>query len=269
MKKIWLNDKQPDANGDYVLVIENGMGHRVSTFKAKTIEEVADQLADAQVNANRQLSRSTKPDNGRQPFQATPRELTPADRLRLSSEITDPNKVAEAVTEIVTAAQGAPPATVTKKFQEFDQNAADEYYRQEAVAFTNDYPEYYPVPENQTALFEALRANNYDLTRNNLAIVFAQLFEAGKLIPWPADDEMPLEQEPPPAPVPVVAAPPPAPRPRSFSSGLRNTDANGSKPAPRPRAPIITRAQLEAMSRAEYNEKLRDPIFRRAVDALA
>lgn len=264
MKKVWLNEKQPDENGDYVLVIENGMGHRVSTFKAKTIEEVADQLADAQVNANRQLSRSTKPDNGRTPFQATPRELTPADRLRLSNEITDPNHVAEAVTEIVTAAQGAPPATVTKKFQEFDQNAADEYYRQEAVAFTEDYPEYYPVPENQSALFEALRASSYDLTRNNLAIVFTQLFQAGKLVPWPSGDAPP-EEAPPTPPAPVAA---PAPRPRSFSSGLRNTDANGSKPAPAPRKPIITRAELERMSRAEYNEKLRDPIFRRAVDAL-
>ena len=267
MKKIWLNDKQPDENGHYTLVIENGNGHRVSTFKG-TIDDITDQLAEAQVNANRQLSRVAKPDNGRTPFQATPRELTPADRLRLSAEITDPNKVAEAVTEIVTAAQGAPPATVTKKFQELDQSAADEYYRSEAVAFTNDYPEYYPVPENQQALFDALRAANYDLTRNNLAIVFTQLMQAGKLVPWP--DETPLEEEAPPPPVPVVAAPPPpAPRPRSFSSGLRNTDANGSKPAPKPRVPLITRAQLESMSRAEYNEKLRDPIFRRAVDALA
>lgn len=265
MKKIWLNDKQPDENGNYTLVIENGNGHRVSTFIG-TIEQITDQLAEAQVNANRQLSRIAKPDNGRVPFQVAPRELTPADRLRLSSEITDPNKVAEAVTEIVTAAQGAPPATVTKKFQEFDQNAADEYYRQEAVAFTSDYPEYYPVPENQQALFDALRAHNYDLTRNNLAIVFAELFHAGKLVLWPTDDMMPPEEPPtPPAPV----APPPTPRPRSFSTGLRNTDANASKPAPAPRKPVITRAELERMSRAEYNEKLRDPIFRRAVDALA
>jgi hypothetical protein len=263
MKKIWLNDKQPDENGDYVLVIENGMGHRVSTFKGKSIDDVAEQLADAQVNANRQLSRSTKPDNGRVPFQATPRELTPADRLRLSTEITDPNKVAEAVTEIVTAAQGAPPATVVKKFQELDQTAADEYYRQEAEAFTGDYPEYYPVPENQQALFAALSARNYDLTRNNLAIVFAELSNAGKLVPWPNDEAPPVE---PPTPPP---APTPTPRPRNFSSGLRNTDANASRPAPTPRKPAITRAELERMSRAEYNEKLRDPIFRRAVDALA
>jgi hypothetical protein len=265
MKKIWLNDKQPDENGNYTLVIENGNGHRISTFKG-TIEEITDQLAEAQVNANRQLSRVAKPDNGRVPFQVAPRELTPADRLRLSSEITDPNKVAEAVTEIVTAAQGAPPATVTKKFQEFDQNAADEYYRQEAVAFTTDYPEYYPVPENQQALFDALRAHNYDLTRNNLAIVFAELFHAGKLVAWPSDDITPPEE--PPAP-PVAVAPPPTPRPRSFSTGLRNTDANASKPTPAPRKPAITRAELERMSRAEYNERLRDPIFRRAVDALA
>lgn len=264
MKKTWLNDKQPDENGDFHLVIENGNGHKISHFKGKDFESIAEQVADAQINANRQLSR-LRPDTGRQPLVMTPKELTPADRLRLSNDINDPNKVVEAVTEIVTASQGAPPAVVGKKFAEFDQQAADEYYNNEAVAFVQDYPEYYPIPENQQALFHALEANHYDLTRNNLAIVFSQLLQAGKIVPWP-DDGGPTSEETPSLPEPP---PPPPPRPRNVSSGLRNTDANGSKPVPRPRAPIVTRADLERMSRAEYNEKIRDPIFRRAVDALA
>jgi hypothetical protein len=264
MKKTWLNDKQPDENGDYHLAIENGNGHRISTFKGKSYEDIADQLADAQINANRQLSR-LKPDTGRQPFVVQPRELTPADRLRLSNDITDPNKVAEAVTEIVTASQGAPPSAVGKRFAEYDQKAADEYYNQEALAFVDDYPDYYPIPENQQALFQALEANHYDLTRNNLAIVFNQLFHAGKMVPWPEEGGPPEE----PPNLPVAPPPPPPSRPRSISSGLRNTDASASRPAPKPRSPIVTRADLERMSRSEYNEKIRDPIFRRAVDALA
>lgn len=262
MKKTWLNDKQPDENGDYHLIIENGNGHKISHFKGKSYEEIADQVADAQINANRQLSR-LRPDVGRQPFLVEQKELTPADRLRLSNEINDPSKVVEAVTEIVTASQGAPPSAVGKKFAEFDQKAADEYYNQEALAFVADYPEYYPIPENQQALFAALEANKYDLTRNNLAIVYDQLFHAGKMVPWPEEGG---PEEPPALPAPP---PPPAPRPRSISSGLRNSDASASRPTPKPRTPMVTKADLERMSRAEYNERIRDPIFRRAVDALA
>jgi hypothetical protein len=270
MKKVWLNNKQPDENGDIVLVIENSAGHRVSTFKGKTIEEVTDALADAQVHANRQLGRILRPDTGRQPLQLQPREITSADRLRYSTEITDPNRVVEVVDEIITARQGATPATVAQKFAQFDKTDADTYYLNEANAFMADYPEYYAVPENQQKLFTALQTAGYDLTRNNLALVFQQLWNEGKLVMPPTVDDS-MEEEPTLQPVAVAApaAPPSQPAPRSVSTGLRNSDANGSKPAPRSRTPMVTRADLERMSRAEYNERLRDPVFRRAVDALA
>jgi hypothetical protein len=265
MKKTWLNNKQPDENGDYHLVIENGNGHRISTFKGKNFEDIAEQVADAQINANRQLSR-LKPDTGRQPLVVQPRELTPADRLRLTNEINDPNTIDKAVNEIVTASQGAAPSTIGRTLNEIDQKALDDYYNQEAVAFVADFPEYYPIPENQQALFQALEAHHYDLTRNNLAIVYNELFHAGKMVPWPDSNDDGSEEQPPALPVPT---PPQPPRPRNISTGLRNTDASASRPAPKPRSPIVTKAELERMSRAEYNEKIRDPIFRRAVDALA
>lgn len=266
MKKVWLNDKQPDAEGNYVLEIRNNEGRLISTFRGP-MDQLAEDLADAQVNANRKLGRLLKPDTGREVFTAEPHELDAGDRLRLASEINDPNRVVEAVTEIVTAAQGAPPAAVTRKFAQMDQQAAEQYYLGEAQAFMQDYPEYYPIEENQIALIEGLKARRWDITRNNLAIIFNQLLAQAKMIPWPGDM---APQEEPPA-VPVAVAPPatPAPAPRNISTTLRNTDANGQKPAPRPRTPLVTRAQIEQMSRAEYNERLRDPVFRRAVDALA
>jgi hypothetical protein len=277
MKQRWLNDKQPDENGDLILVIENSQGHRVSTFKAKTIEEITDQVAEAQVQANRQLARLAKPDIGRIPMNAKPREITPAERMRLSADITDPGKIVEAVTEIVTASQGATPETLGKRVAAFDQKEADEYYRKEAEAFVEDYPEYYPVQENQQKIFAALEAAGYDLTRNNIAIIYNRLLDEGKLVLWPeepiqlpsGDVEPEAEAQHLPMRVAAVAAPPPNPRPRSFSSGLRSSDASASKPAPRKPTPIVTRAEIERMSRAEYNDRIRDPIFRRAVDALA
>jgi hypothetical protein len=264
MKERWLNNKQPDENGDIVLVIENNDGHRVSTFKGKTLEEVTDALVAAAVHANRQLGRYLKPDSGRTPMRVEPREITPEDRLRYSTDITDPSKVVEVVDEIMTARQGAPPAAVGKKLSEFDQAEAEEYCRQEAVAFMNDYPAYYPVEQNKDLLIDSLNKRGWDLTRNNLAIIYQGLLNEGKLVMWPQSS--PVEEElPPPEPVATTSTP----QRRNVATGLRNSDANASKPAPPRPKPIITRAALESMSRAEYNERIRDPIFRRAVDALA
>lgn len=256
MRKVWLNNKEPDENGDYILEIQNDEGNRVSTFKGKTMEEVADALADSQIHANRQLGRLLKPDKGRDtPLKVEPKDVPPQDRLRLASEITDPNRVVEAVEEIVTARQGVPPSTVGQRTSRLEQEAADRYYREEAEAFVTDHPNYYPVQQNMSILFRALEERGYDLTRNNLAIVYDALAAQGRLIQWPQS-----ETAEPPAP---VANPPQ----HSRASGLRSSDASALKPAPVKR-PVVTYAEIDRMSKAEFNERLRDPVFRRAVDAL-
>jgi hypothetical protein len=284
MQKRWLNDKQPDENGDYVLVIENAAGKIVSTFKGKSIEEVAEALADSQVHANREISRLRKPDTGRSSVKVEPRDITPADKLRLSNEITDPNSIVEAVEEIVTKRMGITPNKLGAEFSRMTRKDQDEYYGGEAMAFRNENPDFYPVPQNRDALFEELKANGWDLTRNNLAIAFQTLKDRDALIPWPDDTQERIPQEQ----IPVAALPQPAyinggsgsangqttaqpapsPRPRSVSTGLRYSDASASAPPP-PQKKKYTRADIERMSRAEYNDKLRsDPDFRRQVDAM-
>jgi hypothetical protein len=267
MQKRWLNEKDndgkliPDEQGDYTLVIENNAGKRVSTFKGKSMETVVEDLADAQVHANRQLGRLLKPDRERPaPLQHAPRKLDDADKLRLSTEITDPNRVVDAVTEIVTAVQGAPPSAVAARVASMDQKEADEYYLAEAEAFMADYPDYYRVPQNAEALNAELKARGLVLSRINLSIVYEALRDEGKMIMEPLGDGTPPSEEAPPSNT--------TPKPRSISSGLRNSDASASRPAPTPKKPLVTKADLERMSRAEYNERLRDPAFRRAVDAL-
>jgi hypothetical protein len=284
MQKRWLNDKQPDENGDYVVVIENAAGKVVSTFKGKTIEEVADALADSQVHANREISRLRKPDMGRPFVKVESKDITPADRLRLSNEITDPGSIVEAVEEIVTKRTGITPNKLGAEFNRMSREAQDEYYGSEAIAFRNENPDFYPVPQNRDALFDELKANGWDLTRNNLAIAFQTLKERDALVPWPDDSQEQPRQEQIPATVfpqpaysnggygsangQTTAQPAPSPRPRSVSTGLRNQDASASAPPP-PQRKKYTRADIERMSRAEYNDKLRsDPDFRRQVDAM-
>lgn len=282
MQKRWLNDKQPDENGDYVLVIENSSGARVSTFKGKTLEEVADALADSQVHANREISRLRKPDAGRAPLKVEPQDVSPADRLRLSGQITDPYTIVEAVEEIVTKRVGLTPNKIGAEFNRMSSAEQDRYFGGEAQAFRDEHPDFYPVPQNRDALFEELRANGWDLTRNNLAIAYETLKEREAIIPWPDDTEAqgPQDQTPPPVIQPAytggngyangqtTAQTAPSPRPRSISTGLRRSDANASAPPP-PQKKKWTRADIERMSRAEYNDKLRsDPDFRRQVDAM-
>lgn len=281
MRPVWLNDGEPDEHGDYIAVIENAAGARVSTFKGKTYKEVADKLLDSQANANREISRLRKPDQGRTPFKAEPRQLTPDDRFRLSSEITDPAKVVEAVTEIVTAQQGAPPREVGQRLSEQDQKESDAWYLAEARKFAMATPDYYPVPQNRDALFEELFANKYPVTANNMSIAWQTLRERGDVVPWPSEAESEVFQyklrhpEEPAKPngqtaadQPTAEPNPPSPRPRSIATGIRNSDASASPPPPRKPA-RVTRADIERMSRTEVVQRLQsDPDFRKQLDAM-
>lgn len=277
-----LNDGQPNDDGYIEAVIENAEGKRVSHFKGRTERELVEQLLNSQVNANREITRLRKPDAARTMLKVQPKELTAADRLRLSTEITDPNRVVEAVDEIVTARIGISPDKLSEDFARKSQAERDEFYSQEAMAFRNEHPDFYPVPQNRDALFEELKANGWDLTRNNLAIAFDTLKERGDVIPWPTDKQASEPQDEPNAqPVYIngngnpngqsASQPAYSPRPRTIATtGLRGADASANPPPPTPRKKQYTRADIEMMSRAEYNDKLRsDPDFRRQVDAMS
>lgn len=278
MEAKWLNDGEPDDNGDYTAIIENANGERTSTFKGKSYKEVADKLLTSQVQANRQLVRFQKPDRGRQPLNVEPKQLTPDDRFRLATAITDPSQVVEAVTEIVTAQQGISPDKIGQEFSRLSQEEQDRIIGEEARAFTKEHPEYYPVPQNRDALFGLLMERKWDLTRNNLAIVFQELSERGEMIAWPDGDQEPEEEAPPPNGNPArtngqvaaapTAPPAPTPRPRSIATGIRNSDASALPPT-QPKKKQYTRADIERMSRVEYTQRLQsDPDFRKQVDAM-
>lgn len=274
MQSKWLNDGEPDENGEYIAVIENAAGARISTFKGKTYKEVADQLLRSQENANREISRLRRPDQARIPqsLKTEAKTLTPTDKLRLATDITDPDKVVEAVTEIVTAAQdGVSPRQNVRNVATMTDDQRDNYYRTEAEAFVAANPDYYPVQQNQQKIFAALEANRYDLTRNNLTIVYQTLLDQGEMIPWPTsgdNGENGAAHTEPARPNGKPEPNTPSPRPRSISTGIRSSDASASPPPP-PTPKKLTRADIERMPRREYMDKLaNEPGFRKAVDAL-
>lgn len=281
MQPKWLNDGEPDENGDIIAVIENNAGARVSTFKGKTVREVADKILNSQASANREIVRLRRPDRAAVPEAINPKDtaLNPTDRMRLADELSRPETVVEAVTELMTAANGGiAPRAATRNLATMTDGQQQAYYREEAEAFIRDNPDYYPVQQNRDKLFAELKKSGWDLTRNNLGIIFQTLFDQNEMILWPEGENegAPNGQLPPDEPTngqQREASPPPSPtngnsRPRSVSTGIRSRDASATPPPPRP-APKLTRAMIEAMPRAEYNHRLQnEPGFRKAVDSL-
>lgn len=290
MQYRWLNDKQPDENGDITAVVENQDGSPVSVFKGKTIDDVAEKLLIGQTQANREISRLFKklrPDNGRKTLTARSKVLTADDKFRLASEMSDPEKVVGAVQEIVNSTTKVPLEEIAERAIEDDKKQSDEFIRTEAFAFRDEVPEYYPTDKNMYALFDELKANGWPITRNNLAIAYSTLKERGDMEPWPIEGAAPRtsESDPeeggsnsnnapaeaaPPAPAngKPEPTPPPSPRPRSLATGLRNSDASALPPPP-PRKKQYTRAEIELMSRTEFTRRLQEePGFRQQVDAM-
>lgn len=271
MEYLWLNNGEPDDEGMLKAVIKNTEGIVVSQFTAKTEREMMDKLLQSQANANRIISDlRKKPEAARPPFKVEPRELTAADRLRLSSEITDPNKVVEAVDEIITARQGISPNKIGAEFQRKSVEEQNQYYNREAAAFREANPDYYPVPQNLQSIVDELKRETLEWTRNNLALVYWSLKEQGKMIPWPEERQEPEPEEANPPTNGNGQARTANVRPRTIATtGLRNSDASALPPSPQPKKQKYTRADIERMSRQEYTDKLRsDPDFRRQVDAM-
>jgi hypothetical protein len=290
MEYRWLNDKQPDDNGDITAIVENADGTPVSVFKGKTIDEVADKLLVGQTSANREIARLYKrihPDKGRKSLKPQTKILSADDKFRLASEINDPDKVVGAIQEIVNSTTKVPLEEMAEKALEDDKKQSDEFIRAEAFAFRDDVPEYYPTDKNMFALFDELKANGWEVTRNNLAIAYNTLKERGDIEPWPIEGKVATEPDredgsssssnsAPAVATPPIAppngkpepAPAPSPRPRSIATGIRNVDASALPPPPA-RKKTYTRADIEHMSRAEYQSKLQnEPGFRQAVDAM-
>jgi hypothetical protein len=259
-----LNDGQPNDDGLIEAVIRNSEGRVISKYRAKTERELLEKLLQSQANANVEIARLRKPDAARPPLKVEPKELNAAERLRLSSEITDPTRIVEAVDEIITARQGISPDRLGEEFKRRSLEEQGEYYGRTANEFRADYPEYYPVPQNLQAMVNELEKQKLDWTRNNLGIVYASLKERGELIPWP---ENKAEAEPEANPQPNGNG---TPRARTIATtGLRATDGNSLPPAPPPKRQKFTRADIERMSRQEYTERLHsDPDFRKQVDAM-
>jgi hypothetical protein len=267
-----MNGGEPDENGEIVAVIEDDNGKVRSRYKGTSWKEVADKILNSQANATEEIGRLKKgrlPDQGRIESVIAPRELTSDERFSIAINLTDPDKSPEAMKQLITATIGAPPETVSRILSDIQKKEMAQYIQDESWAFRQEHPDYYNCDENMYALFDAMEQRHYPYSRNNLAIVYDDIKTQGRLIPRPSDDEQTEELQPVSQQRPNTAAEPnpprPTTRPRSIATGIRNSDASGLPPLPRQK---YSRAEIATMSREEFEKKMRDPAFRKAMDLL-
>lgn len=274
MKTLWHSDGEANEEGDFVAEIQDDNGRMRSMFKGKTHKEVADKLLASYASSTAEFDRlrsERKPDRAPASTQIAPRPLSADDSFRLGAELTSPNTAPQAIEEIITKAVGAAPAVIGQTLADLRQERELAYVRAEAAAFLEANPDYYPDDRNKGRLLKELQLKGLDVTRNNLQIVYEELESQGLMLQKPEGFEQQQEHQPESQPAGKSAGEPKLPetRPRlaAMSTGMRSGDARAPRPATTPK-PKVTRAELEAMPREEYLTKLRDPVFRAAVDAL-
>ena len=282
----WVNNGEPDENGEITVHIKNNAGNRISTFKGKNERELLDRALNSNLESIKIINRLKRPDTGRQSTKIEPKQITEDDRTRFASYIMDPEKIVETVTEIVTRQQGISPADMGRRLSADEEQAEREYINREAWAFRSVTPDYYPVPQNMDTLLAELKANQWPISRNNLQLAYQAALEKGLLVHWPSEEEkqheltiLEMNRQQPQSPATphlesATAAngttqPSTPTRPRTIATGIRNGDANATAPLPPPKRQKYTRADIERMSRADFEDKLRNEAgFRQLVDTM-
>lgn len=220
-----------------------------------------------------------------------PRDLTADERLRLSQQLLDPEKAAEARDLLVESAFGAKPEVVastlnaTNRFM-VQQRAVDNY-----VEFVSMTPEYYDSTANRAALTGWMSKRNWAATVSNFNRAYQYLVGQVGLLELspevhqaqpqapaavvPPTPVVPVENPEPKPQVPAAPAPglgspqveqPQAKRHSHVPSSLNSTVASVATDTPLD-VNKLTVADLEKMPADQYRRNMANPAFRQAADA--
>ena len=215
---------------------------------------------------NRELKRTAELSGTPTPaVKLQPRPLTAEERLRLSREFTDPEKIDGAADLLLEAKLGGKPGVVAQKLDRTDENTAALRAAEEARAWRDAHPEFHPSQQNCTDLATWIESHGLTYTVENFQKAFEALSPA-------------LEMKPP--SVPETPAKPPE---TQTPSRIAGADESGTQPQPAVPTTVtrrqasssgpvksegLTIEQIQRMPTAEYRHKLRDPKFVEQVNAL-
>lgn len=260
-------------------------------FEADSLEELLEKKDAAHQNAAVKLyetRRANKLGNALEPDKDEPiqtyesRALTADERIKVTKALNDPATAPEAYRTLLEAEFGAPAESIREALRQVEINKRVAIIQYAIAEFKAAHPEYVESAQNKETLTKYMDKKGYAYTKKNLEIAFEELVRDELLLirakaaePNPAP-VVPAAGAPPPPPViPVVATPAPVipeesveVRARQSSSGLSRSDSSAAPGAPAPKASGITIRDINRMTAKEYQESLKDPEFRKQVDAL-
>jgi hypothetical protein len=280
--KKWIREYQPKDENGYPI----GPPQR---FEADTQQELIDKLAAAHENASSALYRTRQqvklgtllePDPDEPILTYEPRQLSAEDRIRISKDLSDPAKAAEAHRQLLEAEFGAP---IEKVRENLRQNEIDKRVSaiQAAIAqFKAETPEYVECELNSGNMKKYMEKNQRRYTAKNLKIAFEDLKNSGLLTlraPQAAPNEPVVQPTVTPATPeaipPAATIPPEIPaqvtevRPKNSSSGLGREHASAAPSAAAPKTPGISIREINSMSSVAYSKALLNGIPERGISA--
>lgn len=246
-------------------------------IKYKSEQELAEKLQEQNVNLirlNRKLTRDMRlgnivkeeiPDSAPRvkegQYDFTPKPLTAEERLQLSQDLTDPEKMDAAQSRLVEATIGNP-AEIRRALSSQVQRIAAIDAKEQAEAFVRSNPTYYVCQQNFETLANWMVKNELEPTKSNFELAFGTLGPAGAaiMVERPIADAAPII--PPPTVVPEAIIPPvtevPRPQARPTASGLTRSNSSDTGPAPKKG---YSQKELDKMSADEYRQKVLIPEF--------
>lgn len=249
----------------YERVIDLGDGSGVQRFVADSMEELVDALAKAQEHATRKIREQARtiktgmglitPDPETPVPEYKPRKLSDDEIWRMTQEIGDPAKARGAIRSFVEAELGTSLDDVRETMRTVELARRTNQMTLEANEWAQEHKaDYYACDENKKLMLDYLESHKMALTKKNCDIAFNDLRDSGLLVsrPEPKKEETTNGE----------AAAPPRPK----TSSLRPTHSSTTQATAR--TPAITWDDINKMSPSAYDERMRDPAFRKMVDAL-
>jgi hypothetical protein len=112
-----------------------------------------------------------------------PRSLTAEERMRLARDLNDPEKVDSALDLALEAKFGAKPQEFSQTVGSNSSKAASIYAAQQAEAWRDQHPEFYPSRENVLAIASWVKNRNIEFTIENLEKAYEDLAPALETAP--------------------------------------------------------------------------------------
>lgn len=260
-------------------------------LKYKTQEELIEKLKEQSIHQIRQMRElnkkmrlgefteenipETAPRYDAEFVEFTPKPLSAEERIQISRDLLDPEKVEEAQKRLFEAEFGAPVDKVRKTLNSAQQDVAAMRARAEAELFMLSVPQYYKCPENSETITNWMIKNKLAPVKDNFKYAYDTLEAAGLLLHAPtvreetvaANTQPPLENN---GRI-TVDEPTPTPRPTTRpSSGLnRNTASDDAEFAAKKDQRKYTLEEINRMPAELYKQKiLKEPGFMELVEQL-